>query len=287
MARFILVLVLLSTAVLFGQVLADSPGAGGADEAFSHTFVLFLHQLLVVYWIGPDIAVFIWSRSAINPQLGPEQRVTAARMMSVIDLVPRVCVALFLTVAGLLSETYGISHPWWQMAGIILLGPVWLFLVLGAWLKRGSEFGRTLAKFDTWLRIALVVGIPASVAYSSMTGRLVDTPWITGKLMILAAIILFGLIMRRRLQAFFDGVDRLEAEGPSADVDRQMSTSLKRARPFVHAIWLLILWAGLMGVVKPGDTTGAGAAVSLHEAGQARIHERTTVASLSRHSFVE
>ena len=253
MARFILILILLSTAVLFGQTLADTPGAGASTDAFSHTFVLFLHQLLVVYWIGPDIAVFIWSRSAVNPQLGPEQRVTAARMMTVIDLVPRVCVALFLTVAGLLSDTYGISHPWWQMAGIILLGPVWLFLVLGAWLKQGSDFGDTLTKLDTWLRIALVVGIPVSVAYSSITGRLADTPWITGKLMMLAAIILLGLIMRSRLQTFFAGADRLEAEGPSPEIDAQMANGLKRARPFVHAIWVLILLAGLMGVVKPGD----------------------------------
>ena len=142
-----------------------------ATDTFSHTFVLFLHQLLVVYWIGPDIAVFIWSRSAVNPQLAPEQRITAARMMTVIDVVPRVCVALFLTVAGILSDTYGIAHEWWQWLGILLLGPVWLFIVLVGWIKRGSEFGSTLAKLDTWLRIALVVGIPASVAYSSMTGR--------------------------------------------------------------------------------------------------------------------
>ena len=71
--------------------------------------------------------------------------------------------------------------------------------------------------------------------------------------MILAAIILLGLIMRRRLQAFFDGADRLETEGPSPEIDTQMATGLKRARPFVHAIWLLILCAALMGVVKPGD----------------------------------
>jgi hypothetical protein len=226
----------------------------GAPDSFAHNLVLFMHQLLVVYWIGPDIAVFIWSRSAVNSQLGPEQRVTAARMMTVIDFVPRICVALFLTVAGVLSETYGITHPWWQMVGIVLLGPVWLFLVLAAWFKRGSEFGATMARLDSWLRIALVVGVPASVAYSSATGRLADTPWITGKLMILAAIILLGLVMRRRLQAFFDGADRLEADGPSPEIDAQMATGLKRARPFVHAIWVLILVAGLMGVVKPGDT---------------------------------
>ena len=29
--------------------------------------VLFLHQLLFVYWLGPDIGVYIWSRKAANP----------------------------------------------------------------------------------------------------------------------------------------------------------------------------------------------------------------------------
>lgn len=266
MQRVTFIAIMFATLFVFGVSFADTIGAGEASRGFAHNFVLFVHQLLLVYWIGPDIAVFIWSRSAVNPQLGPEQRVTAGRMMTVIDLVPRVCLALFLTVAGILSETYGITHPWWQMAGIVLLGPVWLFIVLGAWMKQGTDFGRTLAKLDIWVRTALVVGIPVSVIYSTMTGRLEDTPWITGKLMILAAIILFGVIMRVRLQGFFDGVDQLEADGPSPETDQQMATSLKRARPFVHAIWLFLLWAALLGVVKPGDTEPPVAAANTSSA---------------------
>ncbi|MBT8443318.1 MAG: hypothetical protein KJO13_01145 [Gammaproteobacteria bacterium] len=266
MLRVTYIAIMFATLFVFGLSFADAIDAGGTPNSFAHTFVLFLHQLLLVYWIGPDIAVFVWSRLAVNPQLGPEQRVTAGRMMTVIDLVPRVCLALFLTVAGILSETYGITHPWWQMVGIVLLGPVWLFIVLGAWLKQGSEFGRTLATFDIWVRVALVIGIPASVAYSTMTGRLEDTPWITGKLMILAAVILLGLLMRLRLQGFFDGVDRLAADGPSPETDRQMATSQKRSRPFVYAIWLLLLWAALLGVVKPGDTSLPAAASNFADA---------------------
>lgn len=251
MLRKTLVLLLLATVFVFGQSLAD---VGTADhDSIAHTFTLFLHQLLLVYWLGPDIAVFIWSRSAVNPGLGPEQRVAAGRMMNAIDLVPRVCLALFVTVAGVLSDTYGIAHPWWQMVGIVLLGPVWLFLVLAAWIKDGTDFGRTMAKYDRWLRMLLVVGIPASVVYSSVTGRLADTPWITGKLMMLAGVILLGLLMRMRFQAFFDGVEKMAADGPSPEIDEQMAYSLKRTRPFVHSIWLLLLLAALLGVVKPGE----------------------------------
>ncbi len=264
MLRLTIVLMVIATAALLGQSFAEALTAGAAEtEPFSHTFVLFLHQLLLVYWLGPDIAVFIWSRRAVDPGLGPEQRVAAGRLMTMIDLVPRVCLALYLTVAGILSDTYGISHPWWQMVGIVLLGPVWLFLVLAAWLKEGTDFGQTMAKLDTWLRILLVIAIPVSVVYSSATGRLADTPWISTKLLILAAIILFGLIMRLRLRAFFAGIDKLAADGPSPDTDRQMSASLKRAQPFGYAIWVFLLWAALLGVVKPGEPEPPAASASL------------------------
>lgn len=254
MLRLTVMLILLATAVVFGNSFADAlAGGGDAADSFGHGLVLFLHQLLLVYWLGPDIAVFIWSRRVVNTGLGPEQRVAAGRIMTTIDLVPRACLALFLTVAGILTETYGISHPWWQMAGIVLLGPVWLFVVLAAWFREGSQFGRTMTTLDTWLRIALVVGIPLSVAYSWTTGRLADAPWINVKLIILAGIILLGLLMRVHLRRFFDGVEKLAAEGQSVETDQQMASSLSGARRYVHAIWLLLLWAALLGVVKPGE----------------------------------
>ena len=254
MRRLFLWSALLTVTLIVGQTLALAAGTddlGGED--LTHVLVLFLHQLLLVYWLGPDIAVFIWSRRAANAELDVEQRVTAGQMMTMIDIVPRICLSLFLTVAGLLSDTYGIEHPWWQMAGIVLLGPVWLTIVILTYLNQGSAFGATLARLDIWLRIALVIGIPVSVGWSVMTGRLEDTPWIAGKLMLLALVILFGLIMRLKFRDFFAGLERLEREGQSPDVDTAIAGSLRVARPFGHGVWLLLLVASLMGVVKPGD----------------------------------
>ncbi|MFQ5633951.1 MAG: hypothetical protein ACE5G3_01285 [Gammaproteobacteria bacterium] len=246
------IIVVFLFAIGIGPAFGAVPG-GDPDSSFAHTFVLFLHQLLLVYWLGPDIAVYIWSRRVVSPELGPEQRIAASRLMTRIDIVPRACLALFLTVAGILSDTYGIEHPWWQLAGIVLLGPVWLFLVLAAWLKRGSDFGRTMARLDIWLRALLVVAIPASVVFASVTGRLADTPWITGKLMMLAAIILLGLLMRRRLSGYREGMELLATDGPSPQLDHRIAASVKSARPYVYAIWALLLWAALLGLIKPGE----------------------------------
>jgi len=54
----------------------------------------------------------------------------AGRIMLALDLIPRICMSLMLTVSALLAETVGIPHPAWQMTAVLLLGPVWLALVL-------------------------------------------------------------------------------------------------------------------------------------------------------------
>jgi hypothetical protein len=255
MLRAFFWVMLLATVLLFGQTLAGLPGAdAAAEEDIAHKLVLFMHQLLLVYWLGPDIAVMVWSRIAVKTELDVEQRIVAGKMMTMIDIVPRICLSLFLTVAGILSDTYGVTHPWWQMAGIILLGPVWLAIVLMTYLNRGSAFGEQVARYDTWLRAVLVIGIPVSVAWSLLAGRLVDTPWIAVKLIILAIVILLGMILRIRLRAFFVGVNRLATEGQSEEIDGIMKRSVGLALPLAHTTWFLLLWASLLGVVKPGES---------------------------------
>jgi hypothetical protein len=251
MARLILILIsgiaIVFLGPLYAQSLADEPAMTGYE------IVLFLHQLLFVYWLGPDIGVYIWSRKIVNPELTPEQRVTAGKMIRQIDLIPRVCIALMLTVGGILTEAVGLDHPAWQMAGIILLGPFWLTLVLVAFFREGTALGNTVAKLDFWFRWALIAAVIASTAWSFSTGRLAEAPWVGGKLMIFAAVVLFGQIMRLRLRPFMEGLDKLASGDASDAVNQAMASSFARATPFMIAIWVGLLWAALLGVVQPGS----------------------------------
>lgn len=137
-------------ASLFLLSLSASALASGADgsDTTAYRTVLFLHQVLFVFWLGPDIGVFMWSTKATNPEMTPAQRVSAGRIMRVIDIIPKACMSIMLTIGGILTEMMGIEHPWWQMAGIILLGPVWLTLTLLTFARQGTEAGLTLAKLD-------------------------------------------------------------------------------------------------------------------------------------------
>ena len=228
--------------------------SGAADDTFAYRLTLFLHQVLFVFWLGPDIGVYMWSTKATNTELSPAQRISAGRMMQAIELIPRACMSLMLTVGGILTEMMGIQHPWWQMVGIVLLGPVWLTLTIMVYARSGSERGAQLMRLDELFRWAVIASVVLSVIYSVMTERLADVPWVTAKLLIFAAVVYFGLMMRKRLAPFALALDELESAGPSVETDRAMSASVSRARAFMFAAWIALAVAAGLGMVQPGST---------------------------------
>jgi hypothetical protein len=241
-------------AVWIGAVAAVE---GANDGLTAHELTRYVHQLLFVYWIGPDIGVYYLSHRICDPQLSVAQRLAAAQVMGQIDLIPRVCLSLMLTVGGILTEFVGVPHPPWQMAGIVLLGPVWLTMILIIYFRRGTPLGAAVTKLDFYFRWFMIVAVVASVVDSFSTGRLDATPWVGTKLLLFAAILLFGLLMRIRVAPLLAGIGQLAADGPSDATNGMMTGSLRRTRPFVLAIWAAVLLAALTGIVKPGDQGAA------------------------------
>jgi hypothetical protein len=221
------------------------------DIGLAHGLARFLHLLLFVYWLGGDAGVFYSSSFVVNPKLSRDARMTAAKIFLDLDMLPRYCMALMLTVGGILAEVIGITHPTWEMVAIVLLGPVWLALVVLVHAKEGSAAGQTLKRVDMWFRWIVIASILASVAHSHWTGRLAGLEWFSAKLLIFAFLIFCGLMIRRLLPPFIQGFRTLATTGPTPESDRLMIDGLARCRPWVLAIWAGILLSAWLGIVKP------------------------------------
>ena len=218
----------------------------------AHATALVAHLLLFVYWLGGDLGVFYSSRFVVDTGRSREARLTAAKIMLDLDLVPRICLSLMLTVGGLLNEFYGIPHPAWQLVGLILLGPFWLGMVLFLHLREGSAAAHRVQRLDFAFRWFMIAALVASFSYSLATGRLDAYPWIAAKLLIFAFLIFCGLMIRVRMPPFAAGLRALAADQATPDTDRRMRESLARMRPWVLAIWAGVLASAVLGVVKPG-----------------------------------
>lgn len=211
-----------------------------------------LHILLFAYWLGGDIGVFYSSGLVVDDRLSRDSRLAAARIMLGVDLVPRICMSLMLTVGGLLSASLGIQHPAWQMAGIVLLGPFWLGMVLVLHFRHHAAFIPLLTRFDFYFRWAMISILLASSGYALTQERLADAPWLIAKLIGFAFLIFCGLMIRIRLKGFIDAYVKL-MQGTETDEDnRRMSASLSRVRPWVVSIWIVLVFEAWLGIAKPG-----------------------------------
>ena len=221
------------------------------ELGLGHGLARFIHLLLFVYWLGGDAGVFYSSKFVINPKLSRDARLTAAKIFVDLDMIPRYCMALMLTVGGILAELIGITHPTWEMIAIVLLGPVWIAMVHMVHAKQGTAAGATLARLDIWFRWIVIVSIVASVVHSHATGRLAGLEWFSAKLLLFAFMVFCGLMIRRNLPPFALGFRTLATTGATAESDRLMSDSLARCQPYVLSIWAGILLSALIGILKP------------------------------------
>lgn len=224
-----------------------------------YDLLIIFHLLLFVYWLGGDMGVFYSSGMVIDPKLSNSARVTAAKIMVDLDFVPRICMTLMLTVGGLLVwlGDFGIEHPLWQKIGFIALGPGWLAMVVYLHYAHGTPLSKVVTKVDFWFRWALVVYLIIATGVSFYIGRLDSAPWVGAKLLVFAALVFCGLMIRVYIPGYIGGIMALRKNinQPTLadDVNRSMSKSLAQCRPFVLAIWLGLFIECWLGVVKPGQ----------------------------------
>ena len=217
-----------------------------------HAVVKYIHVLLFVYWLGADAGVFYSSSFVINEKLSRDARLTAFKIFVNLDMLPRYCLALMLTVGGILAEFVGYEHPTWQMIGIVALGPIWVWVVHMVHAKEGTPFGRNLARIDYWFRFVMIFALIGSVVYHWTTGPLKPFPWLAGKLLIFAFLIFCGFMIRMKLPPFVDGFKKMATEGVTPESDRLMRDGLLDCRPYVWAIWAGVAVSAFLGVWKPG-----------------------------------
>lgn len=220
----------------------------------AHGLLKYLHMLLFVYWLGGDAGVFYSSTFVTNTKLNRDQRLMAAKIFLNLDMLPRYCLALMLTVGGLLAEYVGYKHESWMIVGLILLAPIWVWVVHTIHVKEGTDFAKKLAKIDYNFRIFMIVAIVASVIYHWSTGPLQPFPWLAAKLLIFAFLIFCGFMIRRNIPPFVEGFKVLAASGATPESDQKMIDGMAACKAYVLLIWAGVAIEALIGIFKPGAT---------------------------------
>lgn len=224
-----------------------------------HSFAILLHVLLLTYWLGADIGVFYASKFVVNPGISPVGRGIAMKIMHMIDLGPRICLILMLPSGVTLMAANPLGRDLfygWPLALTWIGCLIWLGTMLAAFFRNPAKHAELTAKADKIVRLCLSAGLLVVAVYALVVaepfGAQTNPKWLAGKVAAYSLCIFSGLMIRISLKPFEPAFGALMTTGSTPEVEAAIGGSMRRALPWVYAIWAFVLIAAFLGVVKPG-----------------------------------
>lgn len=214
------------------------------------SFIVLLHILVLVYWLGGDLGAFYGSGFLTNPERTLPERLMALKLLNNIDMAPRTALILAFPTGFAAAWTRGwLVVPGWSVLLVWALALAWLALAWGVHLKHGKS-GATLKRIDIVVRYLVLIALAGS-GVAGVTDTLQMPYFIACKLLVLAGCIFFGLVVRRQLAPLFPAITKMKENGATPETDHQISEVIAATRPPVMAIWALVLVATMLGLVTP------------------------------------
>ena len=221
--------------------------------SLGYIFLVLVHILLFVYWLGSDLGVFYSAKYVADPTLSLETRRTVMKIVHFIDLFPRMTLVLTLPAGATLALLggYATLSPGWEwpvLAAIWIAGLVWLVLVVKIY--EAPDAG--LTRIDYAVRYTVIVSLVA-LGVLSLLGKGPVVPganWLAIKLIIFAIIIGLGLGIRVAFKPFAIAFGQLVAHGSTPEIEAAMERAHANVRPVVLALWAALVVEAFLGLSK-------------------------------------
>jgi hypothetical protein len=234
-----------------------------------YALLLTAHVLLLVFWLGTDIGVFLGSFRLKDPRLSPEARLEIGRLTSLLDMGPRTGVILSIPT-GLALAYFGgwgrrdpalLTPP--VLAVVALLSLLWLALVWRFFaLQQAAARGRDLTpgeagflrlwrRVDLGWRMLLALAI-AGATLAAVLGRgLLGVGWLDWKVAAFGFVVACGIAIRLAAEDLPIALGELSRRGSTPERERRLARALNRAYPWVLAIYFTLVVMAYLSFAKP------------------------------------
>jgi hypothetical protein len=186
----------------------------------------------------------------VRADVGPEARATALKIMLACDQGPKSCMPLIFPLGLQMGQISGVTDlPAWVMLLVWALALVWSANVQYLYFTDNQTGKARVTRFDFGMRLLVIALILLYAGAALVQDRWITADWMAWKMLIFAALVACGLVIRVKLRPFVIAFAQMMTSGSSAESNFAMTTSLARVRP-----WVWLIWAGLF----------ANAALGLH-----------------------
>lgn len=213
----------------------------------------FLHILLLVYWLGADLGVFILARAARRSDLSFDQRALLLKYAMIIDRLPRICFSLMLPVSLHLVDSSGYGEvPVALLALAWAVAAAWLWLLYALARSEGTPRQQKLGTVN--LAGQAVLGLVfTGVGLGSLLGFGPQiASWLALKVLLFGLIFVCAILVDVEFRPIGPAFLRLASEGSKPQIEALITRTVDRAVWWVLAIYALVVAITFLGAVKPG-----------------------------------
>ncbi|MCC7329071.1 MAG: hypothetical protein IT484_02805 [Gammaproteobacteria bacterium] len=216
----------------------------------SYQWLRFAHVLLFAYWLGADLGVFLAGGVMSRPGLPVPERNRIRALLMDIDLAPRIALLGILPVGFQMALQWGAPLPPVAVAVTWGLALAWIVMALVI------HFGHARAPVARLLRIDLACRVALLAGFSGLAWRQWQLPghavpdWLILKLVVVAAIVVDGMVLRVYSGQWRLAIERLSA-GDVAGGERLLGVRRRKAATAALVMWALVALAAFLGAVKP------------------------------------
>ncbi|MEY3007690.1 MAG: hypothetical protein RI942_2032 [Pseudomonadota bacterium] len=212
-------------------------------------FWLYLHILLLVFWVGTDLGVFLAARYSERSDLSVESRQVVLELGMKLDRLPRTALVLIIPSGVMLASGAGLvlldglaTTALWGFALI------WLAILWRGFLSKSPAVQAQSAKINWWLNLAAAI---LTLLWAVMLFLSGSAPmWLILKIAIVGGIFVVGFLLDFLFGPAMGLFAQVCAEPSRSDLNADYGKALVPVYWTVIAIYVLALAAAALGVFK-------------------------------------
>ncbi|MBS0419636.1 MAG: hypothetical protein JSR66_18145 [Proteobacteria bacterium] len=213
--------------------------------------LVYVHILLMVFWIGTDVGVYLAGLRFMNPALPLEHRTAVINLGMVIDRIPRVCFVAMLPVGLQLQAANG--EP--ALTATVMtvawgLSAVWIVAVIAGMRLAGTSQARPWHRIERFFQLACLIGLTVA-GIGGLSAHWAIPAWLSGKLIAYGAICGFVILLERAFAPVIGTFAAITSDGSTAEREASLRDGMRWTYVWVLAIYLAVLVSGYLGTVKP------------------------------------
>ena len=211
----------------------------------------WLHILLLVFWLGADVGVFICGSWIRRTDLTAAERIILLRVSAVIDLWPRVSAALMLPVGATLAQTWLPGMPVGWVLAAWGVAAVWLGLTFAGIRLFGTAAGERIQTITNVFLVALAAVCLVGGFWWLRVGEAAASPWVGWKLVLYGLVCVIAIGIDKAFKPVISGFGLLGEAGRLGEANGLITRGMNRTLLVVATLYGVLLVASLIGVTKP------------------------------------